>query len=487
MSRRYHLTGAISTARGAGISGAAFVISKGLYALLYLWIASIVAPSGLGSITLGLAVYAAFAPFRDFGLTPALVSKKELSPRLIASALSFRFAIALGLAAVGLVLAFILPEVFSQPDLLWILILITLTTLIEPIGFLSVALLQRELRFRDLATADILSVLAMAAAGAVSVFLGFQLFALFVGLVASAATRTVSCLLLRPVRSGLSRNLKEASSLIHYGSRLVATGITLYFYFNIIVWVLGSVDVYALGLYGFALLWASTPADISTAAISRVLLPTYANMKSDKERVVRAYIKTLRNVNIISLAGFLVLYVFCPIFIDHFYSDAWMDSIRILQILLLFGFMRVVVEPAGSMLLALERPGIILTASAIALVPMIVLAYPVSDMYSGMGCAWLLVLTYFFYLVIIWRYVLKLIGYSPTTIIGAIYRPIVAAATALALELVLLWAVPDLSEVLASVVVVLPMYLVLTYIMAKDDITEAAFYLKQSLRLSEKG
>jgi O-antigen/teichoic acid export membrane protein len=474
-----------STVRGVSISGASFVVSKGVSAVLYLWVASLLGPTEMGVVTFGLAVYAMYAPFRDFGITTALIARKELSQQLISSAYTYRIVIAILLTASGFVVSFVLPMIFPLENLFPILILVTMTLWIEPLGFLSAAMLNREFEFKKLAYSDLIAASAMAATVILFALLGYGLYALFIGACANAAARTAVYLHFRPMKATITRDLKRDWSVVVFGSKLAATGVILYIFFNMNVWVLGKSDVVALGLYGFAFLWATTPSEVQAAATSRVLLPTYSALKSDPKRIVRGFLKSQRFLYIFSLAAVLGILVFAPIVIDFLYSSSWDDAVPIMIVLLGFGFLRMISIPANALLLAFERSGEIMWSSLISMLIAAVPAYPVALSFGALGCAYLLVLAYLVYVAITWYLAIRLTNVGAKELLSSIASPTIAAAVAAGIWIIAWVFAPGMSATLLTVVLVIPAYCAALYALSPEDFRQSLSYLRESISLKQ--
>jgi O-antigen/teichoic acid export membrane protein len=418
------LTDAVKTLKGISISGLASIATKGTSALAYLWIVTLMDPAQMGAITLGLAFYGVFGIFKDFGLTTAVISKPNITNEFISSANSLRIIVSGSLLAICVLASGVLPGLFGIPELKEMVLLVGGAVFVEALGFLSYALLSRNLEFKRIAQVDITASVVMAMTVVVASMLGVPMLALFIGLVVSSATKTGILLLLYPPKIKFVTMAFADRKLIYFGAKLVSIGVLAYLWLNMNVFVLGRINIDALGLYGLAFLWAGAPADVSAITINRVMLPTYSARIRDGKAIFAGYMHTLKFLFVAAFGAFVLLFLASPILITTLYGSIWEPAIPVLLILLVFGLGRTLLEPAGSLILALQRPGVILWTNALNLCLMSIFVVPVAESYGATGCASLLIAVYLIHMCILWFIVLRIFRQSPKDMIAAISHPV---------------------------------------------------------------
>ena len=475
------MTDSSKTIKGISISGLASISAKGISALSYLWIVSLVEPAQMGAITLGLAFYGIFGVFKDFGLTTAVISNPQISDEFMSSANSLRVLVSGSLLGVCVILSGVLPSVFDIPELREMMLLVGAAVFIEALGFLSYALLSRNLEFRKMAGVDISASVVMAGTVIVGGVLGFPMMALFVGLVLSSAARTGILLLFYPPKIKFVTAAFADRKLISFGAKLVSLGVVAYLWLNMNVFVLGRLDIDALGLYGLAFLWAGAPADISALTINRVMLPTYSALIRDGKSVFASYLQTLRFLFVGAFGGFVFLVFASPILIRTLYGLTWEPAIPILLVLLAFGLGRTLLEPAGSLILSLQRPGLILWTNLLNLALISVFVVPVADSYGAQGCAVLLAVVYLAHICILWFIVFRIFGRDPKQIFNTIARPLIATLIALAIGGGILYFASGTFWAVITVIAVSSAYIGVMYVVARDDIVQTIRHVKHAV------
>ena len=475
------MTDASRTLKGISISGLASIAIKGTSALAYLWIVTLMDPAQMGAITLGLAFYGIFGIFKDFGLTTAVISKPDITDEFISGANSLRIFVSGALLAVCVLASGILPALFDVPELREMILLVGAAVFVEALGFLSYALLSRNLEFKKMAQVDITAAVVMASTVVVTSLLGIPMLAIFLGLVVSSAVKTGILLLLYPPKIKFVTRAFADRKLINFGANLVSIGVLVYLWFNMNVFVLGRVNIDELGLYGLAFLWAGAPADISAITINRVMLPTYSALIREGKGIFAGYMHTLKFLFVAAFGVFSFLFVASPMLITMLYGATWEPAIPILLILLVFGLGRTLLEPAGSLILALQRPGIILWTSVLNLCLISIFVLPVARDYGATGCAVLLTTVYVAHMCVLWFIVLRIFGEGPRALVVAIARPMIAALVALGIGTAVLYFTTGWFWTAVAILAVAPIYLGLMYLTAKNDIVQALGYIRHAV------
>jgi len=471
------LTDASKTLKSISISGVASIATKGISALASLWIVTLIDPTKMGAITLGVAIYGILAIFKDFGLTTAVISKHDITDEFLSSANSLRIVISSALLAISVLFSYILPTLFGIPELREMMLIIGASIFIEAIGFLSYALLNRNLEFKKLARIDITSSLAMFSTVVVVALLGLPMFAVFFGLVASSSTKTGILLLFYTPKIKFVSWTFANRGLILFGAKLVSVGVVVTLWFSMNVFVLGAINIAALGFYGLAYQWAVTPADISSGTINRVMLPTYSALIRGSKPVFAGYMHTLRFLFVASFGVFVFLFFASPMLIRTLYNPSWEPTIPILLVLLIFALGRTLLEPAGSLILSLQRPGIILWTNMLNLALVSIFIFPVVGSYGATGCAALLAAVYLLHTCILWFIVLRIFQQSPKILIASIARPLIAASIALVIGMMIAFATSGIFWDLAALLIVTSAYLGLMYLIARKDLLQTLRYV----------
>ena len=265
---------------GAGIQAVARI-------LVLIVLARLLEPREFGLVGAAMVVINSTLMFAQLGLRPSLVQRPTLAPRHLHTA--FTTSIILG-GFFGLLLILAAPLIASFFRLEQLRPIIRVIALIFPIyslTFVAEAMLARELRFRLLATVNIISYLVgFGMVGISLALLGFGVWALIAARLASAATLATALLLVQPHPKRPRWDWQSFKELMAFGG-----GFTLARIFNSLAkqgdnLVVGRfLGAEALGLYGRAYQLLVFPVSLFGNVLDKVLFPSMAKIQNDPKRL----------------------------------------------------------------------------------------------------------------------------------------------------------------------------------------------------------
>ncbi len=256
----------------------------------FILLGRLLSPQEFGVVALAMAIITVLGVVSDAGFTPWLIQRRRLSDT--ATSTAFWISTALGIVlAVGLAaLAVPVADALDSPELRLILPVLAVTLVVMGVSGVPAALLQRQLRFKELAVRQVVATGVSIVAAVSLAFAGAGVWAL----VAQTLVRvTIACVILwwtsdfRP-RLALSRT--DAREMLGYGTK--SLGVTLGTAAQqsgepfLIGTVLGTV---ALGYWTVAGRLAATVVDLCSAAIGSVSGPVFSELQDQPERLGRAY------------------------------------------------------------------------------------------------------------------------------------------------------------------------------------------------------
>jgi O-antigen/teichoic acid export membrane protein len=264
------------------LQGCAQLISLAVLARLLL-------PGDFGLIGAATVVVGIGALFSQLGFAPALVRIPSMTPRHLQAALVGMFGIGAAAAVTLYSVAPFIAVFFRMPDLENVLRATTVVFVVAPFGAVSEALLQRDMRFRDLMLVNALSYTAGFAAVAISLAAyGAGVWALVGGLIGQKLLEVLLLLRVRPLRFLWCVPVGEMIELGRFG-----VGFTLARFLNYMAnegdyVVVGRwLDAVSLGLYTRAYQLMLLPAKYLGRVLEKVMFPAMAAIQHDKARLSR--------------------------------------------------------------------------------------------------------------------------------------------------------------------------------------------------------
>jgi PST family polysaccharide transporter len=303
--------------------------------LLLVVLARELTPADFGVVQAVLVVIGLGRMFTESIVGPALVQKPAISDRLVRTGATIAVLSGLFTAALLFVTAPALAGLFGAERFVPVIRVLQLSFVIQAVGVVSEALLQRELRFRSIAQANACSfVIGYAAVGAVLGIGGAGVWALVAANLGQLLVYTTLLVVAHPVSMRPTIDRRCAGELMYYGG-----GFTLGRFFNYAALqgdyvVVGSMlSPAALGIYGRAYQLLASPAMLLGQVLDRVLFPMLAEIQQDRVRLARQYRRAVSLVAMVMLPVTAFVLVLAPQIVAVTLGDRWEGVVTPLRLL----------------------------------------------------------------------------------------------------------------------------------------------------------
>lgn len=289
------------------------------------------------------------------GLNAALVRIPEVRPEHTSSV--FVSNMVLGVA-VWLTLTAAAPAIgqfYRSPEASAIVPVAALSFLIIPFGSVPIALLHRDMRFRDVATVNWAASLTFSLTAPLLAWYGWSYWSLVYAQLAANVTQTATKLYLAKWRPTLRFSFAAMGEVFPFGAGVYAKRLLEYITLNLDSLIVGrALGITALGYYDKAFNTMDrflTRFSVGPGVSFRV----FALLNSEPERFSRAYRKVMLAVSLGGLPVFAGLLVAGPQIVPLLFGDQWHPSIVPFQILCAVGGLKLLNTYASSATQALGR------------------------------------------------------------------------------------------------------------------------------------
>ncbi len=320
------------------------------------------------------------ARFKDLGLGSALVQRKALDARATNTAWSLR--VVLGAVAFCLALpASRLAAVgFGDRVVSSVLLVLSLDFLVSSIGFIPSFLMVRALDYRRWIRPMIGAAVVRTGVACWLAVNGFRFWSIVIAELASSVTQAAYFLCLDHRKLEFQWDKGMARELLRFGVPLFSSGLAIFVLFNADNFIVGAVSgAVVLGYYALAFNWGAMVCSSVSELVHSVLFPAFARMQHDRERMRRSYLRVLEQLSALGVLVYVGLFCCAREFLVIVLGGGgtkWMPACHALQILCIYGVMRLMLEPVGNVLIAMGRTRLIFRANLIAACCEIVLLYP---------------------------------------------------------------------------------------------------------------
>jgi lipopolysaccharide exporter len=375
--------------------GAAWMIAlrlavRGIGVVSVIVLARLLAPADFGLVAIATALAGALAIMSEFGFQVALIQNQAADRRHYDTA--WTLGVVRGLLVAGTLAIFAPPlaAMFADPRLEPILLVLAIgviVTSLENVGvvdFRKHFQFQKEFMYR--AVAKFASfIIAVPAAVMLRNYWALVL-GIFAGQLGSVLLSYAMC----SYRPRLS--VSASRELIRFSKWLLLNNVFHFAYSNIDALVIGRfAGARALGVFRVAHEIASLPTTEMVAPIRAAILPGYAKLASDHERLRASFAATFGTIVIAAVPVAVGLGLIADPLVRLALGEQWLDAIPLLEILCIAGAMNVCTANTWPVFIALGRPWInaaLTGLGAILLVPLLLWSVHAA---GALGAAWALV------------------------------------------------------------------------------------------------
>ena len=319
-------------------------------------LARLITPADFGIFAMVSPIVGFAMLFQDFGLSQAMIAKRDLTSAQAATMFRLNLGIAGTIAILLSVLAIPLSWFYNQPLVAPITWLLCVQVVMAGLTVSHVALLARALRFGQLAIMEISATLF---SFAVAVFVAWHWpgpWAPVMQAVSSAAALMVGAWLATRWMPRRFARLDEVKDLIHFGKGLTGFNLSNYVSRNadnlLIGWAQGPAQ---LGFYDRAYKLLLFPIAQVNAPIQNVLVPVLSRLRGEPERYRAAYVRTLSMMLLVTTPGVAILIVTADKLVRLLLGEGWLGAIPVFTWLSLAAVHQPVSNTFGWLLISQQR------------------------------------------------------------------------------------------------------------------------------------
>lgn len=312
-------------------------------------LARLLTPNDFGLIGM-VVVFTGLADlFATLGLGKAIIKLKNITEYHIGIATTLTICSSIVIYFLFYFLAPHIADFYNEPELIPILRILAILFFLKGLNTVSYSQIMKGLDFK---TITIINVLASVIYGVVSItfaIFDYGVWSLVVGKISSQLISVILSIYKYPIKISLKIKSKELKELLSFGGGVSLSSVFFYGTSNIDFLIIGKfLNPISLGLYTRAFNFVTQTMGQITTGASNVLFPAFAAVQDDKEKLGRAYFRTIGTVLYILLPILFSLVVVSDYVILGLYGDKWVGAIDSLKILLVAGAFRVTLQFSGA-------------------------------------------------------------------------------------------------------------------------------------------
>jgi polysaccharide transporter, PST family len=362
----------VASLKGSVISGlrwqtATQVVNEGTRVVVIVVLARLLTPSDYGVAGMAI-VCASFATvFTDPSLGVALMRRARITEADRSTV--FWTVVAIGSVAtiVGIALSGYVADVFGQHEVQKLFAVLSVSFVVTSLSATQVALLSRDLAFRQLQLRQMGSVVAGGALAVTLAVMGFGPWAIIGNQLGYTAMSTVLVWLISPWRPTRTFSRSSLRELGGFGSKIYVAEIVSWAQDNADNALVGRfLGASSLGAYSIAYNVMFVPLQRIAGPILQVMSPAYSRLQHDPERLEQVWLRSKRLSAALMVPAFVGGVVVAPDLIPVMFGEKWHHAIVPLQLLCVAGLAQTLVTLNWSVLSARSKAGRILIMQFVA-------------------------------------------------------------------------------------------------------------------------
>lgn len=315
-------------------------------------------PEIFGVMAMALTLTVIVDQLRGLGLSQAVIQREDLTWVQVNALFWINAAFGLLLAGIVAATGPALAAFYDEPQLIEICAVLGVSYAFAGVAMQHGALLNRHMRFKSLATRNMVARLVSSLVAIAAAVGGLGVWALVLQQVLLVVLAAAFVWLAVDWRPSRPRELRAALHLVRFGS-LVTLSNLLHSVSrqadNIIIGrVLGAG---ALGLYTRAYALLTLPLRQIKNPISAVMVPTLSALQKEPERYRRAYGRAINGLAHAGMPAVVILAVAAPEVIEVFLGGQWTQAATIFQLLALTSLIQLISTTAGWLFVTFGRGG----------------------------------------------------------------------------------------------------------------------------------
>lgn len=389
-------------AKGVSWMGLLRVSMRGLAVVKIAILARFLTPAQFGNYGIALIVLGLLEVLTETGINVFLIQEKDdiksfLNSAWVVSIVRGSLISAIILGSAPLVIRF-----FNVPQILPLLYIVAAVAFAR--GFINPmeVAYQKNLQFRqEFWYRGFLYFVDAGLAVALGVITRSES-SMLLGMLAAALVEVVLSFLLFKDRPKLLVEKDKVLEVVRSGKWVTGAGIFGYIFQNIDNITVGKVlGTTSLGFYQQSYSISTLPVTEIGNIFNKVTFPVYVAIGGDKERLKKAFLKTLGAIALMVIPFAILILIFAHPIILVFLGEKWLPIEPVLKILAIFGALKSMLNFSYSLFLSLKLQKYVMYSELMGIIGMGAAIYPMTLKYGILGAGYSTIIAFLFSLPVV--------------------------------------------------------------------------------------
>ena len=258
--------------------------------LAFILLGRLLTPEEFGVVARAMTIITVRAVVTDAGFTLWIVQRRELTPEGTSTAFWISLCLSVVLAGGLVALSAPIADAFGSDQLRLIFPVLAVSVVVAGLSGVPAALLQREMRFKELAVRQVVATLLSVVVAVALAFAGAGVWALVAQTLVRVVVAAVILWWTSDFRPRFVFSTTEAADMTRYGSKSLGVQLGSALREQGESFMIGAlVGTTALGLWTIAGRLVQVVVELGSASVGSVAAPVFAKVQDDRRRLTRAF------------------------------------------------------------------------------------------------------------------------------------------------------------------------------------------------------
>lgn len=320
--------------RGGAVTMSAQAVKLALQMFSTMVLARLLTPADFGLVAMVTAVVGFVSMFKDAGLSTATVQREQITHAQVSTLFWINVALSLTVMLGVIALAPAIAWFYNEPRLLNITFALAGTFIFGGITAQHQALLRRQMRFKALATIEVLS---MIGGISVAIIMAWQRLGYWSLVGMAAGNAVTNCAVVWAIskwRPGWPVRNSDVGTMLRFGGGLTGFSFLNYFTRNadnvVIGYTLGGGQ---LGIYAKAYGLLMMPIQQINGPVDSVMVPSLSRLQNDPERYQRVFFRAIGMLAFVGMPMVAYLFVVADDVVSILLGAGWEGAATVFRLL----------------------------------------------------------------------------------------------------------------------------------------------------------
>lgn len=335
----------------------------GIQLVNVVYLAKIIPPTEYGIMAMALVILNLGILLRDLGTSAAIIQKKTLNHDLINTVFWLNTLMGCGLAIITCLASPLIAKVYNQPELIPVLIMLSITFPLSSCAAAHLALMERESHFKKVSMIEVSSALVSVIFAVVLANMGYGVYSLVVQAIILSLMSAIQFWRASTWRPSFKNmiDIDEIKGIIGFSANLSLFNFINYFSRNADNFMIGKyMSATILGCYSLAYRIMLFPLQSLTFIVTRSLYPVLSQHQDDTKKISQTYLNCVFIIVLITAPLMSGLAILSTPFIILVFGHQWILTASILKWLAPTAIIQSVLSTSGSVFMARGRTDILM-------------------------------------------------------------------------------------------------------------------------------